>query len=62
MKRLDFRDGSKDKIRCGSGGVKTGLMEDDVTGITRSPEDDVTPGYDIHTIVSRRFPVERMED
>ena len=25
MKRLDFRDGSKDKIRCGSGGVKNGL-------------------------------------
>ena len=21
-RRLDFRDGSKDKIRCGSGGVK----------------------------------------
>ena len=24
-KRLDFRDNSKDKIRCGSGGVKNGL-------------------------------------
>ena len=24
-RRLDFRDGSKDKIRCGSGGVKNGL-------------------------------------
>ena len=30
-RRLDFRDGSKDKIRCGYGGVKNGLMEDDVT-------------------------------
>ena len=24
-RRLDFQDGSKDKIRCGSGGVKNGL-------------------------------------
>ena len=24
-RRLDFRDGSKDKIRCDSGGVKNGL-------------------------------------
>ena len=24
-RRLDFRNGSKDKIRCGSGGVKNGL-------------------------------------
>ena len=24
-RRLDFRDSSKDKIRCGSGGVKNGL-------------------------------------
>ena len=24
-RRLDFRDGNKDKIRCGYGGVKNGL-------------------------------------
>ena len=24
-RRLNFRDGSKDKIHCGSGGVKNGL-------------------------------------
>ena len=38
------------------------LMEDDVRADYPDPEDDVTPGYGLHTIASRRFSVERIED
>ena len=30
--------------------------------VTRNPEDDVTTGYSLHTSVSRRFSIERIED
>ena len=53
----------KAKIRCGSGGVKADLMEDDVTAIIRSPEDDVTPGYGFHMNDKPEiFSVRRVED